>query len=422
MSEMSKASENLLPVVLGGDIGVYAIGRSFNEAFDCRVLCVGNSPIEPITRSVFFDVEPIAAGATDEDYLAVLEKVAAEHPGRSLVLMANQDGQSAMIARNAARLQAAGYALPFPSVEAQEMLTDKAKFAEVCESLGVDTPRTVVVDFRDADAGEWEAPSIPFAFPVVAKAANGEPYEKVSFEGKRKIWFIETAEELAGLWTSLRGAGFRDTFLVQELIPGDNTCMRSITMYVDSKGKCTLVGSARVLLEDHAPTMIGNPVAMITEPFEDLWAAAEKILGKAGYSGFANFDVKVDPRDGRAVFFEVNPRIGRNSYYMTAAGANPMAPMVEDLVDGISGDDARRREVREEILYSLVPNRLLLRYVRDAQLKTRVASLIARRRVKNPLVYSKETSVRRRAVVAGLTLNHYRKFKKYYPKPTDESF
>ena len=51
----------------------------------------------------------------------------------------------------------------------------------------------------------------------------------------------------------LKDAGFRDTFLVQELIPGDNTAMRSITAYVDSRGKVTLIGSARVLLEDRLP-------------------------------------------------------------------------------------------------------------------------------------------------------------------------
>gem|GEM_PF-5638476 len=157
----------------------------------------------------------------------------------------------------------------------------------------------------------WAAPEIPFSFPVVAKSAKGEPYDVLEFEGKRKIWFIDTPEELTQLWEMLKDAGFRDTFLVQELIPGDNTAMRSITAYVDSRGKVTLIGSARVLLEDHAPTMIGNPVAMITEDFPQLWADACTLLTENGYRGFANFDVKIDPRDGRALFFELNPRIGR---------------------------------------------------------------------------------------------------------------
>ena len=38
----------------------------------------------------------------------------------------------------------------------------------------------------------WCAPEIPFDFPVVAKPANGEPYDVLEFEGKRKIWFIDS--------------------------------------------------------------------------------------------------------------------------------------------------------------------------------------------------------------------------------------
>ena len=61
--------------------------------------------------------------------------------------------------------------------------------------------------------------------------------------------------------------------------------MRSITAYVDSRGEVTLIGSARVLLEDHAPTMIGNPVAMITENFPALWKDACTLLTENGYRG-----------------------------------------------------------------------------------------------------------------------------------------
>ena len=62
-------------------------------------------------------------------------------------------------------------------------------------------------------------------------------------------------------------------------------------------------------------------------------------------------------------FFEVNPRIGRNNYYVTAAGANPMRFVVEDRGRGARG--RRRSSSTREILYSIVPHRLLLRYVRD---------------------------------------------------------
>jgi len=410
--------QSLLPVILGGDIGVYGIGRSFHQAFGVRSVCVASAPTEAISRSDIFAVEHLPGRAGDAELLAVLEGLAAAHPDRHLVLMANHDVHSAFVARHADRL-GRHYALPFPDLGTIDRVTDKAHFARVCDELGVATPGTVVVDMSGAGSAGWSAPQIPFDFPVVAKAARGDAYDAVEFEGKRKIWFVETAQELADLWDRLADAGFRDTFLVQELIPGDNTQMRSITAYVDASGQVTVIGSARVLLEDHAPTMIGNPVAMVTEPFPGLWEDARRILAATGYRGFANFDVKVDPRDGRAVFFEVNPRIGRNNWYMTAAGLNPVVAMVTDLVDH---REAPVADLSGEVLYSLVPDRLLLRYLRDDALRDRVRDLMRAGRRFDPLEYEVETDRRRGAVVALQKLNQYRKFRRYYPRATDQSF
>ena len=416
MTDVSRPS--LLPVIIGGDTGVYGIGRSFHEAFGCRCIIVASAPTEAIKRSVFCDVETIPPHIGDEELLAVLIGIAAAHPGRERVLMANHDLFLSFIARHY-KLLRQHYTLPFPALEVVDAVTDKASFARICEDLGISTPGTVVVDFAAARAEGWQAPVVPFDFPVVAKAARGDTYDRLSFEGKRKIWFIESSEELEGLWKTLIEAGFTDTFLVQELIPGDNTYMRSVTAYVDSRGAMTLVGSARVLLEDHDPTLIGNPVAMVTEPFEELWDDARRILQATHYRGFANFDIKIDPRNGRALFFEVNPRIGRNSWYMTAAQANPMAVMVADLIDGTERQPV---EVRSEILYTLVPNRLLLRYIRDGALRARVKGIIGRGDDLNPLDYSVETDWKRRIIIALQQLNQYRKFAKYYPEPTDQSF
>ena len=410
--------QDILPVIIGGDFGVYGIGRCFNEAFGCRCICVGSQPTDSITRSHFFDVRHVSAHATDAQLLDTLMTIAGEHSDKKLILMANHDIFSAFVARNMAALSR-HYALPFPSLDVMNRLTDKAEFARACQRAGIDTPRTVVVDFSGVLDEAWAAPEIPFAFPVVAKAANGEPYDVLEFEGKRKIWFIDTPDELTWLWETLKAAGFRDTFLVQELIPGDNTAMRSITAYVDSRGTVTLIGSARVLLEDHAPTMIGNPVAMITEDFPSLWEDACTLLTENGYRGFANFDVKIDPRDGRAVFFEVNPRIGRNNWYMAAAGANPMIPMVADLIDG---QECEQTQARDEILYTMVPDSLLLRYITDPELRARVTRIIREGRRFDLLLNPTAKDLRRNLTVWLQKQNHRRKFARYYPEPTDTSY
>ena len=217
------------------------------------------------------------------------------------------------------------------------------------------------------------------------------------------------------MWRSLKEAGYRSTFLVQECIPGDDTAMRSVTAYMDSTGELRLIGSARVLLQDHAPTMIGNPVAMITEAFPDLWDATGRLLRHAGYRGFANLDIKVDPRDGRELFFEVNPRIGRNSFYLTAAGANPMAVMLKDLV--LDQRD-ERVEVTRQVLYSLVPDGVIARYVSDEALRRKAKGL---GRGVDPLRDPAERSLRRRVTIELQRLNHYRKFARNYPQRVDRS-
>ena len=208
-------------------------------------------------------------------------------------------------------------------------------------------------------------------------------------------------------------------FLVQELISGDDTYMDSLTLYIGRDGGARLLGAAQVLLEDHAPAMLGNPVAMVIREKPELWERAAALLSEAGYRGFANFDIKRDPVTGRELFLDCNPRIGRNSYYNVAGGVNPMEVLVRDVIDG-EKDETRIAD--DEALYTLVPVSLLRRYVREEALLAEVDDLVARGRVFDPQRYDRDRGLRRIIDVELTEKNHIRKFAQYYPKPTDTSF
>lgn len=403
-------------VLLGGDIGVYALARAFHEQYGTRATVVTRSVSGPVADSRILRTIELGADADEEAMLAALLRVGAERRAAGLrpILLANADFLVVLIATHRERL-GEFYHLPVLADDVLEAVADKATFAETCTALGVPVPGTVVLDFTGEDAPA--VPELEWEFPVVAKASRSSAYSAVSFPGKRKVFEIHSSAELEDLVERLHTAGYTDRFVVQEMIPGDDTAMRSVTAYVDRRGAVTLLGGAHVLLEEHTPGALGNPAAMFTTDLGDVLEQSVRFLEGTGYRGYANFDVKVDPRDGNAKFFEVNPRIGRNNYYMTAAGANVAVAVVADLLEE---RELPRMVPDQEILYSIVPWALLRRYLLDPALRSRVRA-IGRRRTVHPLAAPVE-GLRRRAYVLAAQLNQVKKFRQHYPRPSIDGF
>lgn len=404
-------------VLVGSGLGVYALTRAFHEQYGIVSTVVTRVGIGPLRKTVTARTIELGAAADDAAMVRALLELAARRPeDRPALLLCNADSVVQFLSDHREELEP-HYRMPLLEAETLDRLSDKAEFSQLCEQLGIDTPATHIADFSAAGDEGWEPDVVSFPFPVVAKAAKTSEYAHVRFPGKKKVFFLHDAAELRELFTSLAGAGFRGRFLVQELVPGDDTCMRSLTAYRDLQGRVTLMSSAQVLLEEHTPDALGRPCAMITIAMPEATDAARRLLDASGYTGYANFDLKQDPRDGSLRFFEVNPRIGRNNHYVTAAGANVARAVVADHIDGQQADPVR---TEREILYSLVPLRMLLRYVVDPEQRRWVRS-VARRGIANPWIYRAEGLwMHLYAQVA--KLNHVRKFRQFYPEPTDSGF
>lgn len=405
-------------VLLGGDIGIYALARAFHEKYGITSTVVTRKVAGPVADSSILTTVELGMAASEEDMVAALLQVgrdkAARPGGTRPVLLANADFLVALLAAHRDELGEL-FHLPLLDDDVLEAVADKATFSQMCSEIGVATPRTVVLDFEGGTAPEL--PELDLGWPVVAKASRSSAYNAVSFPGKRKVFEIADRAQLLDLVGRLTEAGYQDRFVVQEMIPGDDTAMLSVTAYVDTQGRVTLLGGAQVLLEEHTPGALGNPAAMFTTDLPEVFEQSVRFLHHSGYRGYANFDVKIDPRDGVGKFFEVNPRIGRNNYYMTAAGANVALPVVADLVEQ---REMERLVPREEILYSIVPWPLLRRYIIDPDLRTRVRE-IGKRRTVHPLAYGVE-GARRRFYVLAAKMNQVKKFLQHYPRPSADGF
>ncbi|MGP5128003.1 carboxylate--amine ligase [Brachybacterium tyrofermentans] len=413
----SSSSEGFDLVLLGSGLGVYTLARAFHEEYGVVATVLTKVGIEPMRRSVTCEVIELGGSASDEDLVAAAVDLARERGGvRPQLLLANADSLVQLMSDHREQLEP-HYVMPILEADVLERLSDKAEFARLCIEHGVATPRTEVIDLSTPREADWQAPGTELPFPVVMKAARTSDMAGVRFEGKKKVWFLESPQELTELVQAIAAAGYTGRLVVQELIPGDDTAEGSITAYTDAAGRVTLLCSARVLLGEHTHDALGRPAAMITIPFDDALEQARGLLEATGYRGYANFDVKRDPRDGTWKFFEVNPRIGRNNFYVSSAGANVSRFVVADAIENRRLDPVT--EV-DEILYSLVPMPLLMRYLRDPALKRWVRT-VARRGVRNPWTYPADGGwARRYARIVGL--NHVRKFLRHYPRPTDSGF
>ncbi|MDO5034956.1 MAG: peptidoglycan bridge formation glycyltransferase FemA/FemB family protein [Actinomycetaceae bacterium] len=393
-----------MPVIIGGGIEAYALARQFNDEFDTRVVCISKAPSQAVALSDFIDWVVPEDASTPEGVLAVLREVAAKYSDKKLVLMTNADAMIDNVVTIREELPEA-YACAFPSRETLDAVSDKASFKQICEQVGIDTARYVEVK-----AGE------PFTedltFPVVAKPALSAEFDELEMENKHKVYYFDTRPELQEFLGELEKHGYKGAFVVEEYIPGGDSQIRSVTAYVDTKGNLVMLSHAQVALQDHRPSLVGNPVAMLTSPNEKIFEKVKKFFEKVDYQGFANFDIKVDPRDGTEYFLEVNPRIGRNSGYVFAAGINPMRVLVNDVV---FGNGAKLKLAPTNAFYTLVPSSVARKWTDDPELAKKMEELEAKGLMYNPLKNEKESQWKRDAYLALRDVRFHRIFRQYPP-------
>ncbi len=403
---MELKEREFLPVILGADITAYSLARSFHEEYEIKSLVLSMAEAAIISNSDIIENRVFANFDNKEVLIERLIEVGREFEGKKkLIVLGCGDWYVRALIENKAALSPY-YIVPYIDEELLNKIVLKDKFYEICEELGIDYPKTYVYN-----CGEENDLQFDFEYPVIAKPANSAMYHYAKFEGKKKVFCFNDEGSLRNMLEKLEATPYDYKFLIQDRIPGDDTNMRVLTCYCDHNSKVKFASLGRTLLEDHTPTAIGNPVAIINEVNADIVATATKFLEHIGYVGFANFDIKYDSRDGKYKFFEINVRLGRSNFYVTGSGFNTVKWIVDDYIYGKTDEYT---VADKENLFTVVPKGVIMKYVPDGDFKEQAKRLYKEGKVSYPLKYKADKSFRRRIYVNLALLNQYRKFKKYF--------
>jgi carbamoyl-phosphate synthase large subunit len=300
-----------------------------------RVVLVNSNPATIMTDPGFADrtyIEPL----TVESAAAIIE---AERPDAILPTMGGQTGLNLALDLAAhGVLEACGVELIGASIQAIKKAEDRELFKQAMANIGLDLPRSGCV--RSIEEGMRVGREI--GFPLIIRPSRtlggtGAGFAHSEEELERTLkWALELSpthetlveESIAG-WKEFELEVMRDR--------NDNVVIICSIENLDPMGVHTgdsiTVAPAQTLTDKEYQIMRDAAVAIIREIGVD--------------TGGSNVQFAVDPRTGRLVIIEMNPRVSRSSALASKATGFPIAKMAAKLAIGYSLDEIRNDITRE---------------------------------------------------------------------------
>ncbi len=399
--------EKFIPVLIGADIGTYSIARSFYLEYGVKSKIFSQEILGATSNSKIIDQTTIPNMNT-KDLIKELKDYSSKTKDYKKILLACSEWYVDIIVLYKKELEKCGYIIPYVEKSILDSIVRKDNFYDLCEKLHINYPETIVVtkdNYKDV--------KIPWSYPIIAKNSDKNTWHYAEFPGKKKIFKIKSEEELHNVLDKVYNSSYCDTFCLQKMVPGDDYNMRVLTCYVNQNHDVVFSCLGQPILEEKTPGAIGNYVSIITrEMNEEILNQAKKFLKEVKYVGYANFDIKYDNTDNKYKFFEINVRLGRSNFYMTASGANYAKYVVDEYIYG--------KKLKKEVkaynpwLYTIVPNYVIRKYVSDKNLVKEYLKLKKEKKYTHPLYFKSDINLKRWFYIKAAYFNQIRKFKRYY--------
>lgn len=409
-------AKKFTPILLGSDINVYGMARSFNEAYGIKVKALADTQLAATRYSKIVDVELHSGFSEDPTFMNVMKQkmdLYRDHE-EPVILIACGDGYAELLAKHKDELSKV-FVVPYIDYDLLEKLISKEGFYEIAEKYGLPYPKTKIITMDEFNSGDYL--DVPFDFPVELKPEDPVSWLDVQFEGRKKAFTIHDKDEFKDIVGKIYGNGYKADLILQDFIPGDDSNMRVLNAYVDKNHQVKMMCMGHPLLEDPTPQSIGNYMAILPEYNEKLYEQVQTFLEKLNYTGMANFDIKYDERDGQYKFFEINLRQGRSSFYVTLNGYNLAKWYIDDYVEDIlkDKDTVYGNKLKSKYMLWLgVPAKIFKEYAYENEAKDTAEELIHEGRYGTTVFYDKDRGFKRWLLMKYMFHNYYGRYKKYY--------
>jgi carbamoyl-phosphate synthase large subunit len=292
-----------------------------------RVIVVNSNPATIMTDPELADatyVEPITPAV-------VAKIIEAEKPDALLPTMGGQTGlNTAMALHKDGTLERLGVQLIGANAEAIEKAEDRQKFRDAMDRIGLESPKSAVVHSVEEAVAALDTVGLPAvirpSFTLGGTgggiAYNREEYEAIVRSGLEASPTTEVLidESVVG-WKEFEMEVVRDK--------ADNAIIICSIENVDPMGVHT------------GDSITVAPALTLTDKeYQRMRTASIAVLREIGVeTGGSNVQFAIDPKTGRMVVIEMNPRVSRSSALASKATGFPIAKVAAKLAVGYTLDE-----------------------------------------------------------------------------------
>src|SRR5512144_2775327 len=292
-----------------------------------RVIVVNSNPATIMTDPELADstyIEPV----TPEIVAKICEK---ERPDALLPTMGGQTGlNTALALYKDGTLDRLGIELIGANAQAIEKAEDRQKFRDAMDRIGLESPRSAIVHSMEEAALALEAVGLPAVIRpsfTLGGTGGGIAYNRDEYEAIVRGGIEASPTDEVLIEESVLGWKEYEMEVVRDC--ADNAIIICSIENVDPMGVHT------------GDSITVAPALTLTDKeYQRMRSASIAVLREIGVeTGGSNVQFAVDPKTGRMVVIEMNPRVSRSSALASKATGFPIAKVAARLAVGYTLDE-----------------------------------------------------------------------------------